>query len=54
VKKSIFTYFRGKNIGFAIEIVDFVLFDVPIDPKSLDSKFVAPQSYLYIKDTFFK
>ncbi len=51
--EEFFAYFEGKNIGYAIEIVDFVLFDVPIDPKLLDPNFVPPQSYLYIKDAFF-
>ncbi len=53
IEEEFFEYYNGKTKGFAIEIVDFVLFDVPIDPKSLDPNFVAPQSYLYIKDSFF-
>lgn len=53
IEEDFFEYFNGKTKGFAIEIVDFVLFDEPIDPKSLDPDFVAPQSYLYIKDSFF-
>ncbi len=52
-KEDFFQYFKEKQIGFAIEIVDFVLFDEPIDPKKLDPDFVPPQSYLYIKDIFF-
>ncbi len=53
IEEEFFEYYTGKKKGFAIEIVDFVLFDTPIDPKSIDPNFVAPQSYLYIKDSFF-
>lgn len=51
--EEFFAYFKDKSIGFAIEIIDFILFDKPIDPKVLDPNFVSPQSYLYIEDSFF-
>lgn len=53
IEEEFFEYFNKKNKGYAIEIIDFVSFDEPIDPKSLDPNFVAPQSYCYIKDSFF-
>ncbi len=51
-KKDFFKYFSGKNKGFAIEITDFELFKESIDPKKLNSNFIAPQSFQYIDDSF--
>lgn len=47
-KEEFFDYFANKDKGFAIEIQNFEMFDVPIDPKQLNPKFVAPQSFKYI------
>jgi predicted transcriptional regulator len=52
-EKDFFEYFHGKTKGFAIEITDFIVFETPIDPKILDPNFVPPQSYSYVKDSFF-
>ncbi|QSZ66364.1 hypothetical protein RJ40_02045 [Methanofollis aquaemaris] len=49
-KSDFYSYFSGKNKGYAIEIVNFVLFEEPIDPKKIDPKFIPPQSFIYLKD----
>ena len=41
-----FSYFRGKEKGFAIEIGDVEVFD-PINPKEHIHDFVPPQSFCY-------
>jgi predicted transcriptional regulator len=41
-----FSYFRGKEKGFAIEIGDVEVFD-PIDPKEFIPDFIPPQSFCY-------
>lgn len=41
-----FSYFRGKEKGFAIEIGDVEVFD-PINPKEHIHGFVPPQSFCY-------
>ncbi|MBP2134241.1 putative transcriptional regulator [Methanomicrobium sp. W14] len=46
-----FSYFKGKNNGFAISIDDMVTFDTPIDPWEMDSSFNPPQSFQYLKDS---
>jgi len=53
-KTDFYAYFSGKDKGYAIEIINFELFDEPIDPKELSPNFVAPQSFQYIEDSAFK
>ena len=43
-ENDFFDYFKNSDIGYAIEITNFELFKEPIDPKKLNSNFVAPQS----------
>jgi predicted transcriptional regulator len=45
-ENDFFSYFRGKEKGFAIEIGDVEVFD-PIDPKEYIPNFVPPQSFCY-------
>ncbi len=45
-----FDYFSGRDDGFAIKIKKLIRYDEPINPKDLDSKFIAPQSYKYLYD----
>jgi predicted transcriptional regulator len=45
-------YFSNKEFGFAIEIENLIKYDTPINPKSMFEKFIAPQSYRYIRDEF--
>lgn len=51
-RDDFFAYFSGKDVGYAIEIVNFVRFDDPIDPKILNPDFVAPQSFCYLGESF--
>ncbi|MHA1679426.1 MAG: hypothetical protein ACTSUE_00305 [Promethearchaeota archaeon] len=44
-----FTYFEGKEKGFAIKIKDLDVFDVPVDPREIFDNFHAPQSFRYMK-----
>jgi len=48
-----FKYFEGCEKGFAIEIDNVEEFEKPIDPKEKIPKFVAPQSFLYVKTGIF-
>jgi len=43
-----FKYFGNREIGFAIEINRFKMFQNPIDPERMIPNFVAPQSFRYI------
>jgi predicted transcriptional regulator len=47
-KDSFLDYFSGREDGFAIKIKKFIKYKEPINPKELDTNFVAPQSYRYI------
>ncbi|MTK06519.1 MAG: ASCH domain-containing protein [Hungatella sp.] len=42
------SYFKGKKEAYAIQIKEFVPYDIPIDPYKDDINFVPPQSYKYI------
>ena len=46
-EEEFFTYFHKKETGFAIEIVDFAVYPVPIDPYVESPAFIPPQSYAY-------
>ena len=46
-KKDFFSYYKGANKGYAIKIKRFEMFNEPIDPYKLNSKFIPPQSYAY-------
>ncbi len=47
-----FAYFKDKSIGYAIEIQNLTQFEPPIDPKTLDPNFRAPQSFCYLSEPF--
>lgn len=49
-KEAFFTYFRGRERGYAIEIMDVTEFSSPIDPRETIKDFVPPQSFVYLKD----
>ena len=42
-------YFHDIESAYALQILNPKLYDKPIDPKKIDTKFVAPQSYKYIE-----
>jgi len=47
-KDEFFKYYQNKDRGYAIRIHNLRKFEEPVDPKELDSEFVAPQSFCYI------
>ncbi|MDD2666585.1 MAG: hypothetical protein PHD13_05310 [Methanocellales archaeon] len=46
-KEDFFNYFNGSEKGYAIKIDDLETIEDPIDPRSLSSDFVPPQSFCY-------
>lgn len=48
-----FSYFSGKERGYAIEIGGITKFDRPVDPRELNEDFIPPQSFHYITDSFY-
>lgn len=46
-------YFEGKKTGFALQIMEPLLYDEPIDPKTMFRAFVAPQSFRYLEENEF-
>ena len=51
-EEEFFDYFKDREIGFAIAIVDVEKFESPLDPKIIFPNFVPPQSFCYIKFSF--
>lgn len=50
-KKFFNEYFQGKEIGFAIQIKEYVKYEKPIDLDCLEGNIkVAPQSFCYIEE----
>jgi predicted transcriptional regulator/GNAT superfamily N-acetyltransferase len=49
-KQDFFEYYKQKETGYAFKIKDLEVFETPIDPNEIFEKFVAPQSYCYLKD----
>ena len=47
-RQLIYDYFKGKKLGFAIEIENLNIFEHPIDPKMVFNNFLAPQSFRYL------
>jgi len=43
-----FTYFAGRERGYAIGIGNLQEFDTPVNPREGNPGFVAPQSYCYV------
>lgn len=52
-EEEFFTYFYGKEKGYAIEIESINRFERPVDPREFNADFVPPQSFQYINDTFY-
>lgn len=50
-EQEFFNYFCGKDVGFAIKIEGVESFKIVIDPKTIFSNFVPPQSFYYFDDT---
>lgn len=49
-QNDFFSYFAGKDKGFAIKIKQFEPFDNPINPYEAKANFVPPQSYAYLSN----
>ena len=47
-RRQLYSYFEGKDSGFAIELSSVVRTNGGIDPKSLFKNFRPPQSYHYL------
>src|SRR5688572_26381067 len=47
-RRQLYSYFEGKDSGFAIEISKVVRTNGGIDPRSLFENFRAPQSFHYL------
>lgn len=51
IKKEFYMeYFKGRDIGYAIKIKNITKYKKPLCPYSMDSNFIAPQSFKYIRD----
>ncbi|MGD0638677.1 MAG: hypothetical protein ABSA72_11635 [Nitrososphaerales archaeon] len=50
-EQAFFDYFGSRSIGYAIEISELEVFDVPLEPEDRIPGFVAPQSYMYIENS---
>ena len=46
-EEDFFNYFNGNEKGYAIRIDNLEPVEYPIDPKSLSSDFIPPQSFCY-------
>ena len=52
-EEEFFSYFDGKERGYAIEIEDINKFERPVDPWKFEADFIPPQSFQYISDIFY-
>jgi len=52
-EEEFFSYFNGKEKGYAIEIQEINRFERPVDPWEFDADFIPPQSFQYINDIFY-
>ncbi|MBN1036092.1 hypothetical protein HYI08_06230 [Clostridium botulinum] len=50
-KESLMEYFKGKDKVYALEIIDYKKFDVPIEPKDYIKDFYPPQFFRYLEDS---
>lgn len=51
VKKNFYMeYFKGRDIGYAIKIKNVTKYKEPLCPYSMDTNFIAPQSFKYIRE----
>lgn len=51
-EEEFFGYFRGAQVGFAIPITQIEIYNPSIDPFRESPSFRAPQSFVYLKQTF--
>jgi predicted transcriptional regulator len=53
-RRQLYEYFRGKQLGYAIELDQFVEVDGWVDPRTLFTKFRPPQSFHYLDTNEFQ
>lgn len=51
-KESLFNYFKGKKIVYALEISDYNKFSNPLNPYDYIENFYPPQSFRYLDNGF--
>ncbi|MFC1994303.1 ASCH domain-containing protein [Chloroflexota bacterium] len=51
-KSEFFKYFEDSDIGFAIEIRDLEVWQIPVNPRPFLADFKPPRSYKYIDGQF--
>lgn len=49
-QENLMKYFKGKDIVYALEIIDYKEFDIPIEPRDYIEDFYPPQFFRYLKD----
>ena len=52
-EEEFFSYFNGREKGYAIEIEEIRKFESPVDPWEFNADFIPPQSFQYINDTIY-
>lgn len=52
-EEEFFSYFYGREKGYAIEIEEINKFESPVDPWEFNADFIPPQSFQYINDTIY-
>lgn len=53
-RRDLYDYFRGKEVGFAIEIESVLPCSIPLDPEVCLPNFTPPQSFTYLDRALFK
>lgn len=50
-KENLMEYFKGKDKVYALEIINYKKFDVPIEPRDYIEDFYPPQFFRYLEDS---
>jgi predicted transcriptional regulator len=50
-KESLMEYFKGKDTVYALEIINYKKFEVPIEPRDYIEDFYPPQFFRYLEDS---
>jgi len=51
-EEEFFSYFKNSEKGYAIEIENFELFDIPIEPEKIIPNFIPPRNFMYFETDF--
>ncbi|MBU3187683.1 hypothetical protein [Clostridium estertheticum] len=49
-EESLMEYFKGKDMVYALEILDYKKFDIPVEPKDYIDDFYPPQFFRYLEN----